>query len=70
MPYYSPEFIQIMRAALDAAMTQVPASQATPGVKAYMAELILKAAAQGETSFDGLLAAATSQIQTILSMLT
>ena len=35
-----------------------------------LAEFILKAAAQGQTSYDGLLAAASGQIQTILSMLT
>jgi hypothetical protein len=34
-----------------------------------MAECILKAAAEGQTSYDGLLASASSQIQTILSML-
>jgi hypothetical protein len=35
-----------------------------------MAEVILKAAAGGQTSYDGLLASASDQIQTILSMLT
>jgi hypothetical protein len=38
-------------------------------VTVMRAEIILKAAAQGETSYDGLIAAATGQIQTILSML-
>jgi hypothetical protein len=42
----------------------------TPGVKAHMAEVILKAAAEGQTSYDGLLASASAQIQTILSLLT
>ncbi len=70
MPSYSPEFIQTMRAALDEVMTKIPAEQATPGIKAHMAELILKAAAEGQTSYEGLLAAASDQIQTILSMLT
>jgi len=59
-----------MRAALDAVMTQIPADQATPGVKAHMAEFILKAAAQGQTTYEDLLAAASDQIQTILSMVT
>ncbi len=59
-----------MRAALDEVMTKIPAEQATPGIKAHMAELILKAAAEGQTSYEGLLAAASDQIQTILSMLT
>jgi hypothetical protein len=59
-----------MRAALDEVMTKVSMEQATPGVKAALAECILKAAANGQTSYDGLIAAASGQIQTILSMLT
>jgi hypothetical protein len=70
MPSYSPELIQVMRAALDEVMTRIPANQVTPGIKAHMAEFILKAAAEGQTSYEGLLAAASEQIQTILSMLT
>ena len=69
MPSYSPELIQIMRAALDEVMTKIPVEHATPGIKAHMAELILKAAAEGQTSYDGLLAVASDQIQTILSTL-
>src|SRR6516165_4096001 len=70
MQSYSPELIQTMRAALDEVMTKIPLEQATPGIKAAMAECILKAAANGQTSYDGLIAAASEQIQTILSMLT
>ena len=70
MPSYSPELIQTMRAALDEVMTKIPVDQATPGIKAQMAEFILKAAAEGQTSYDGLLAAAADQIQTILFTLT
>ncbi|MEA2904624.1 MAG: hypothetical protein QOI12_2011 [Alphaproteobacteria bacterium] len=70
MASFSPELIQTMRAALDEVMTRIPVDEATPGIKAAMAEFILKAAAQGQTSYDGLLAAASDQIQTILSMLT
>jgi hypothetical protein len=70
MPSYSPELIQIMRAALDEVMTQIPVEQVTPGLKAHMAEVILTAAAEGQTSYDGLLASASDQIPTILSMLT
>jgi hypothetical protein len=44
--------------------------QVTPAVKAHMAEFILKAAAEGQISYDGLLASASGQIQTIVSMLT
>jgi hypothetical protein len=70
MASYGPELIQIMRAVLDDVMTKIPVEQVTPGVKAHMAEVILKAAAEGQTSYDGLLASASAQIQTILSMLT
>jgi hypothetical protein len=69
MTYYSPQLIQTMRDALDAVMTKVPMSHATPGLKAHLAEVILQAAAQGLTSYDGLVAAASDQIQTIISML-
>jgi hypothetical protein len=70
MASYGPELIQIMRAVLDEVMTKIPVEQVTPGVKAHMAEVILKAAAQGQTSYDALLASASDQIQTILSLLT
>jgi hypothetical protein len=59
-----------MRAALDAVMTQIPVEQATLGVRAHLAEFILKAAADGQTSYDALYAVATSRIQAVLSMRT
>ena len=65
-----PQILHTMRAALDAVMAQVPMSHATPGFKAHLAEVILQAAAQGVTSYEGLVAAASDQIQTIISMLT
>lgn len=69
MPAFNPELIGLMRMALDEVMTGVPAAQATPGVKAFLAETILKTAAQGETSYDGLISAASSQLHTIISAL-
>ena len=69
MAHYSPQLIQTMREALDSVMTNVPMSHATPGVKAHLAEVILQTAAQGVTSYDALVAAASDQIQTIISML-
>ena len=68
MPVYSPELIQTMRAVLEEAMTKVPLDQATPGIKAHLAECILKAAAEGQTSYEGLIAAAADQLQIILTM--
>jgi hypothetical protein len=70
MPHYSPQLIQTMRDALEAVMASVPTGHATPGVKAHLAEIILQAAAQGLTSHDSLVAAASDQIQAIISMLT
>jgi hypothetical protein len=61
MSSYDPELIQTMRAVLEDAMSTVPVGRATPAAKAYMAELILKAAADGETSYEGLLVAASTQ---------
>ena len=50
-------------------MTKIPLERATPG-KGALAECILKTAAAGQTSYDGLVAAASEQIQSILMMLT
>ncbi len=69
MPAFNPELVRLMRMVLEEVMARVPVDQATPGIKAHLAEIILKAAAQGETSHDGLIAAASSQIQAILSMM-
>ena len=65
MRSYSPELIQTMRAALDELMTKIPLDQATPGIKAHMAEFILKTAAEGQTSYDALLRAASDNIQNL-----
>jgi hypothetical protein len=68
LPQFDPELVQVMRDALEEVMTRVPAGCSTPAIKAYLAECILKAAAQGQTSYDGLVAAAADQIQVILSL--
>ena len=70
LPQFDPELVQVMRDALEEVMTRVPAGCSTPAIKAYLAECILKAAAQGQTSYDGLVAAAADQIQVILSLFT
>jgi hypothetical protein len=69
MATFNPELVRLMRAVLEEVMTRVPGEQATASVKAHLAEIILKAAAQGETTYDGLIAAASSQLQAIISML-
>jgi hypothetical protein len=69
MPAFNPELVRLMRMVLEEVMARVPSEQVTPGIKAHLAEIILKTAAQGETTYDGLVTAATSQIQAIVSML-
>ncbi len=68
MPQFDAELVHLMRTALEEIMTRVPLEYSTPAIKAYLAECILKAAAQGQTSYDGLLAAAADQIQSALSL--
>ena len=70
MPQFDPELIQVMRSVLDDVMRSVPMEISGTTAKAYLAEAILKAAAQGHTSYNELMAAATNQIQTILSIST
>ncbi|MBP0112465.1 MULTISPECIES: hypothetical protein [Bradyrhizobium] len=67
---YSSELIQTMRQALETVVANVPAHQSVFGLKAAVAECILKAAAHGQTSYDGLVASASDQVQAIISMLT
>ena len=70
MPTFSPTLITVMRTVLEEAMTKVTAEQATTATKACLAEFILKTAAGGLTSYEGLMAAAVNQLPTILSMFT
>jgi hypothetical protein len=58
MTKFDPELVQVMRAVLEEIMQRVPVEYSTQATKAYLAECILKAAAQGQTSFDALMAAA------------
>ena len=67
MPAFSPALITIMRSVLEDAMTRVPEEQATAVTKAYLAEFILKAAAGGLTSYEGLITAAVAQLPTIVA---
>jgi hypothetical protein len=70
MPTFDPQLIQVMRSALEEVMMKVPLEYSTPPTKAYLAECILKAAAQGQTSYDGLVNSAVDQIQVALSVFT
>jgi hypothetical protein len=68
--HFDPELTQVMRNALEVVMTRVPWEHSTPAIKAYLAECILKAAAQGRISYDELVAAGVDQIQAAISRLT
>jgi hypothetical protein len=70
MPAFDPELTQVMRDALEDVMTKVPVEYSTPATKAYLAECILKAAAQGHTTYNELVTAGADQIQQILSLFT
>jgi hypothetical protein len=70
MPQFDPQLIQDMRNALEEVMTKVPLEYSTSATKAYLAECILKAAAQGHTTYNELIAAASDQINVILSLFT
>jgi hypothetical protein len=70
MPTTTPQLIQDMRKALDYVMAKIPAKYATAAVKVYLAECILKAAAQGHTSYNDLVVAAAGQVQTAISLYT
>jgi hypothetical protein len=67
---YSAELVHTMRQALETVMASVPAHQSVFGLKAAVAECILKAAAHGQTSYDGLVTVASDQIRSIIAMLT
>jgi hypothetical protein len=48
MPKFDPELIEVMKKVLEDIMTREPSEHSTPAGKAYFAEFILKAAAQGQ----------------------
>jgi N-acetylglucosamine kinase-like BadF-type ATPase len=70
MPAFGPELTNVMRNALEEVMTRVPAEYSTPAMKARLAECILRAAAQGHTTYSELVSAAADQIQAVVSVLT
>ena len=69
MPQFDPALIEVMRKVLEDTMTRVPSEHSTPAAKAYFAEFILKAAAQGKTNYDALIVAAADQIELYVSLL-
>ena len=70
MPQFAPQLIQDIRSALEDVMTTVPMEYSTTAVKVYLAECILKAAAEGHTSYNELIVAASDRIQVAISLFT
>jgi hypothetical protein len=70
MPHFDPERIQVMRDSLEEVMTKVPSEHSTPTIKVYLAQCILKAAAQAPMSGDELVAVASRQITVAISRFT
>jgi hypothetical protein len=68
VPQFDPELIGIMKRVLEDTMTRVPAEHSSPAAKAYFAEYILKAAAEGKTSYDALMIAAADHIKVFVSL--
>lgn len=68
MPQFDPELIAVMKKVLEETMARVPVEHSTPAAKAYFAEYILKAAAQGKTSYDTLIVAAADHIKVFVSL--
>jgi hypothetical protein len=70
MPQFGPQLIHDMRRALEDVMTRIPTKYSTLAVKVYLAECILKAAAQGHISYSELVSAASDQVQVAISLFT
>jgi hypothetical protein len=70
MPYFDSELVEVMRDALEEVMREVPSEYSTPATKAYLAECILKTAAQGQVSRNELVAAAADQIPVAITLFT
>jgi hypothetical protein len=70
MPQFTPQLISEMRKALEDVMTRVPVEHTTAAVRVYLAECILRAAAEGYTNYNELFTAAADQIQTAILLFT
>ena len=69
MPSFDSELIALMRRVLDEVAAGLPPELASSSAKAYLAECILKAAAEGRTSYGELMTVATGQIQNLISIM-
>jgi hypothetical protein len=69
MEKFDGELVRVMRAALEDVMTRVPIEYSTTTTKVFLAEYILKAAANGETGYTAFVAAAVSHIPNVIRLL-
>ena len=68
MPKSEPQLVNVMRSALEEAMTSVSSEYATSTTKVFL-EYILEAAAQGQTRYDRFVTAATGQLEQTINLL-
>lgn len=58
---FSPELVNLMRSALDAAVDRIDRSHRTPATKAKMAQRIVRTASEGVTDLNALTSAAVDE---------
>ena len=68
MVKFDVELVQVMRAALEDVMATVPAEYSTSATKVFLAEYILKVAANGETGYSAFVAAAAGYIPEVIRL--
>jgi hypothetical protein len=68
MVKFDVELVQVMRAALEDVMAKVPAEYSTCTTKVFLAEYILKVAANGETGYSVFVAMAVSYIPEVIRL--
>jgi hypothetical protein len=66
MPIHSPELIKRVADVLDEVIPSIPINDTTPAWIARVARCIAKAAGEGQTSYQSLLAVASAEIDIIL----
>jgi hypothetical protein len=68
MQKFDVQLVQVMRTALEDAMTKVPTEYSTGATKVFLAEYILEAAANGETGHSVFVATAVSHIPEVIRL--
>jgi hypothetical protein len=58
---FSPEFVALMKSALETAVRRIDRSHRTPATKAKMAERIVRTASEGVTDLHELMSAAVGE---------